>query len=96
MEFCDKSWNFINIAPDFDQICTFFVDVEKFGISFENQDYLTFSAKCFECKIWAERWSWKIEKPSWKSHRKTFCKVSGNPDTRGPTYFTLPSVLIFP
>ena len=33
MEFCYQSWNFTNSGPDFYQICAFFADIKKFGIS---------------------------------------------------------------
>ena len=33
MEFCDQSWKFINVAPEFCEMCTFFFpDIEKFSI----------------------------------------------------------------
>ena len=33
MEFFDQSWNFIKFASAFYQICAFFADIKKLGIS---------------------------------------------------------------
>ena len=66
MEFCDQSWNPPILLLNVTIFCAFFAHIRKFGISLESLHFLTFSAKCHECKICAERWSWKIEKRSWK------------------------------
>ena len=51
MEFCDRSWNFNNFAPQFYQMCAFFADIKKFVQNFESLQCLTLSAKCRECKF---------------------------------------------
>ena len=36
MTFCDKSWNFSNFAPNFYQMCAFFLaDIKKLSIVLE-------------------------------------------------------------
>ena len=56
----EDSWDFTNSAPE---ICACFAVIEKFSISLYFWPYpLNVAA--------AKRWSWKIEKQSWKSHRK--------------------------
>ena len=42
IEFCVQSWNFSNFAPEFDQICTFFFNLENFDISSESLHFPTF------------------------------------------------------
>ena len=73
-----QSWNFTNFVPQFHQICIFVVTAKKLSSNLERLHFLTFSAKCRECKI-RKRWLWKIKKWSWKSHGKIFCKSCGNP-----------------
>ena len=53
-----NSWHFVIshgtlpnlVAPESYQICASFVDVNKFGICLDSPHFLTFSAKCCECK----------------------------------------------
>ena len=73
MEFCDRSLNSTNFAPQFHQICALFAGNKKFSIGLESLHFRTFSAKCREYReIVMEFFFFKL----WKSHRK---KVCGNP-----------------
>ena len=74
--FCDQLWNLKSFAHEHHHICTFLANIMKFSTSFESQD---FSANCHAWKMWAERWPWKIEKPSWKIHENNVCKLCENP-----------------
>ena len=51
MEFCDQSWNLTNFSHEFDQICTFFLDLEKSSISLESLHFTNFSADCYDAKF---------------------------------------------
>ena len=51
MEFCDSSWSF---TIQFYQICAFTFYM-KFNSSLNSLHFLTFSAKCPQCKILADR-----------------------------------------
>ena len=65
-----KSWNFTNFVLKLYDSCMFFATTKKLIIHEESLHFLTFSAKRRKCEIWQQRWSWKIEKWSWKSHGK--------------------------
>ena len=75
MEFCNKSWNLTNFAPEFDQICTFFLNLEKFTINLESLRFPTLSTKCHIFKIWAEM----VMENQEIFMENIFCKVYGNP-----------------
>ena len=51
MEFCDQSWNFTNLAPNFYQICMNFATTKKLSSNLESPHFPIFSPKCRECKI---------------------------------------------
>ena len=74
MERCDQSWNLTNFVTEFDKLCTFFLNLEKFSIIRISR---SFPQNVAEARF-VQRWSWKIKKWSWKSHEKKIC---GNPES---------------
>ena len=76
MEFSEQA--FTHFVPKFDQILAFLANINKSSIYLESPHFQTVSTKYNECKIQAERKSWKIKLLSWKTHG-IFCTMSVGP-----------------